>query len=44
MPMGAIVYGQVIGYEYFNLITFINFNKWAGLLLIDKINLSRKVI
>ncbi len=44
MPMNGRIDRQVVGDEYFNVISFININQRAGLLAIDKIDLAAETV
>jgi len=44
MPMNGRFDGQFVSHEYFNVISFVNFNQRARLLIIDEIDFATDAV
>lgn len=44
MPMNGRFDGQFVSYEYFNVISFVNFNQRARLLTIDEVDFATDAV
>jgi len=44
MPVNGRIDGQSVGHEYFNFISFINFNQRARLLTVDEVDIATDTV